>query len=175
MLLRAREWPCRDAAVRLKVEWVSLLGLLACSEMRFILEFNKLIIVIWQLVSSVLEGGFKAQFTIPFKSLFYYHADKVLDRLREGDECILKLLQRSHKTQRGQPEPEWSHSSCEKTPWSPTEGQLTAAVLASSGKVLKIQFSWHLTAISWAIMIFLITPLRKTAYYCDKLNSQSHL
>lgn len=33
--------------------------------------------------------GVKAQFTIPFKSLFYYHADKGLDRCREGDDCVL--------------------------------------------------------------------------------------
>lgn len=35
--------------------------------------------------------GVKAQFTIPFKSLFYYHADKGLDRLRKGDDGDLRL------------------------------------------------------------------------------------
>lgn len=33
--------------------------------------------------------GVKARFTIPFKSLFYYHADKGLVRLAEGDDCVL--------------------------------------------------------------------------------------
>lgn len=32
--------------------------------------------------------GVKAQFTIPFKSLFYYRADKGLNGLREGDDCV---------------------------------------------------------------------------------------
>lgn len=34
--------------------------------------------------------GVKAQFTIPFKSLFYYHADNGSDRHGDGDECILR-------------------------------------------------------------------------------------
>lgn len=94
MILRAAEWLSRNAAVRLKVEWVSSL---ACPAHRFkwslihgiISRFNKLINMIWQLVSSAL-GRVKAQLTIPFKSLFYYHADKGLHGLREGDDCSLK-------------------------------------------------------------------------------------
>lgn len=57
------EWPSRDASVvRLKVEWVSSLARLAHRlkwglRRRIILQFNKLINVIWQVVSSALGGS----------------------------------------------------------------------------------------------------------------------
>lgn len=57
------EWPSRDASVvRLKVEWVSSLARLVHRlkwglRRRIILQFNKLINVIWQVVSSALGGS----------------------------------------------------------------------------------------------------------------------
>lgn len=79
---------------RLKVEWVSSLARLAHHlkwglSQRIILQFNKLINVIWQVVSGTL-GGVKAQFTIPFKSWVYYLADKRLDSHAERDDCVFR-------------------------------------------------------------------------------------
>lgn len=57
--------------------------------------------------------GVKAQFTIPFKSLFYYHADKGVDRCRKGDDYVLQQICyfKGHSARRGHTEPGLLHSS----------------------------------------------------------------
>lgn len=74
-----------------------------------ILQFNKLINLIWQVVWSGL-GGSRHSLQSHLRSVFYYHADKCLDRPTEGDHCFFDmaelLLQRSHAAQRGQSEPD---------------------------------------------------------------------
>lgn len=62
MFLKMADWPSTDTAARLKVEWVSSLARLAHHfkwgpRQRIVLQFNKLINVIWQVVSSALGGS----------------------------------------------------------------------------------------------------------------------
>lgn len=109
---RAAKWPSRETAIRFKVEWVSS-RIHSCRlkqgrSQRIILQFNKLINVIWQLVSSAL-GEVKAQFTLLFKSLFCPHADKSSDRSREGDDGAATT---QHRVVR------WRQTFVRTAPWS---------------------------------------------------------
>lgn len=121
--LRVAEWLGRDTAVRLKVEWVSSLTRLAhhlnwSVSQRIILQFNKLINVIWQVVSSAL-GGSKRSLQSHLKAC----SITMLTKAWTGTETEMAafwgslrdaadpLFKRSHSTLRGQAQPDLLHYS----------------------------------------------------------------
>lgn len=145
MFLRAAEWPSRDTAARLKVEWVSSLARLAHHlkwglSRRIILQFNKLINVIWQVVSSALGGSRHSlqshlracSITMLTKAWTGWEREMTAFWGSFGDTAD-RLLQRSHSAQRGSA---WTRliALFKTAPWSHNVGHLTAAILTPCGK-----------------------------------------
>lgn len=78
--------------------------------------------------------GVKAQFTIPFKSLFYYYTEKGLDRFREGDDYDLRRTR-------------WYSRCVTSKVTLDTEGSVRTRLIAFLLTAPWSHILWHLTAV----------------------------